>query len=104
MTNYAVIFPGQGSQNIEMLDSYTNVESFNSIINQASDILSYNIREVTKDESKLNDTTLSAEKKNEVRNSENAITNFCKSVIEPTEKEFIEHQKFLKKSLKKNYF
>ena len=57
MTNYAVIFPGQGSQNIEMLDSYANVESFNSIINQASDILSYDIREVIKDKSKLNDTT-----------------------------------------------
>ena len=57
MTNFAVIFPGQGSQNTEMLDSYANVESFNSVINQASDILSYDIREITKDESKLNDTT-----------------------------------------------
>ena len=57
MTNYVVIFPGQGSQNKEMLNSYANVESFNSVINQASDILSYDIREITKDESKLNDTT-----------------------------------------------
>ena len=48
MTNFAVIFPGQGSQNTEMLDSYANVESFNSVINQASDILSYDIREITK--------------------------------------------------------
>ena len=47
MTKYAVIFPGQGSQNTEMLDSYANVESFNSVINQASDILSYDIREIT---------------------------------------------------------
>ena len=57
MTNFAVIFPGQGSQNTEMLDSYANIESFNSVINQASDILSYDIREIIQDESKLNDTT-----------------------------------------------
>ena len=43
MTNFAVIFPGQGSQNTEMLDSYANVESFNSVINQASDILSLSL-------------------------------------------------------------
>ena len=30
--------------------------------------------------------------------------NFCKNVIQPTPKELKEHQNFLKKSLKKNYF
>ena len=44
------------------------------------------------------------EKKDEVGNSENAIINFCKKVIRPTTEELKEHQNFLKKSLKKNYF
>ena len=45
-----------------------------------------------------------SEKKDEIGNSENTIINFCKSVIEPTAEEREEHQNFLKKSLKKNYF
>ena len=44
------------------------------------------------------------EKKNEIGNRENVIVNFCKNVIEPTTEELKEHQIFLKKSLKKNYF
>ena len=45
-----------------------------------------------------------SEKKDEVENSEKAVYNFCKKVVEPTAKELKEHQNFLKKSLKKNYF
>ena len=51
-------------------------------------------------EPKLNFT----EKKDEKINSENTVINFCKNVIEPTVEELKEHQNFLKKSLKKNYF
>ena len=52
-------------------------------------------------EPKLN---FSEKKDDEKGNRENAIINFCKNVIEPTLEEQKEHQKFLKKSLKKNYF
>ena len=45
-----------------------------------------------------------SEKKDEVGSSENRIINFCKNVIEPTAEERKDHQNFLKKSLKKNYF
>ena len=45
-----------------------------------------------------------SEKKDEVENVKNSIINFCKNVIEPTAEELEEHQNFLKKSLKKNYF
>ena len=31
-------------------------------------------------------------------------TSFCKDIIQPSSKELNEHQNFLKKSLKKNYF
>ena len=44
------------------------------------------------------------EKRNEARNSESIKINFCKNVIEPTVEELEDHQNFLKKSLKKNYF
>ena len=44
-----------------------------------------------------------SEKKDE-KNNENEIINFCKKVIKPSEGELKEHQNFLKKSLKKNYF
>ena len=45
-----------------------------------------------------------SEKKNEPRNIESIKINFCKNVIEPTAEELKDHQNFLKKSLKKNYF
>ncbi len=56
MKNYAVLFPGQGSQNSEMLIPYQNVDIFNSTIQEASEILQYNIVDIIKDKSKLNDT------------------------------------------------
>ena len=39
------------------------------------------------------------EKKNEVKNDENAKVNFCKRVVEPTAEELKEHLNFIKKSL-----
>ena len=51
-------------------------------------------------EPKLNFT----EKKDEMRINENSKINFCKNIIKPNAIELKEHQKFLKKSLKKNYF
>ena len=44
------------------------------------------------------------EKKDEIANIKNSNTNFCKHVVQPTPNELKEHQNFLKKSLKKNYF
>ena len=55
MREYAVIFPGQGSQNASMLQEYTDNVEFNNTINEASKILGYDIKEVVLDE-KLNDT------------------------------------------------
>ena len=55
MNDYAVIFPGQGSQNTSMLQEYSNNAEFNDTIDRASEILGYNIREIVLDE-KLNDT------------------------------------------------
>ena len=57
MKNYAVIFPGQGSQRSDMINTYENVKNFNLIIEQASEILKYNVKAAIRDESKLNDTT-----------------------------------------------
>ena len=45
-----------------------------------------------------------SEKINDVSNNKKSQINFCKSIIQPTSKELKEHQDFLKKSLKKNYF
>ena len=45
-----------------------------------------------------------SEKKEDTVNSKNGIINFCKNVVQPTAEELKEHQNFLKKSLKKNYF
>ena len=45
-----------------------------------------------------------SEKKHEAENNRNAIINFCKKVVKPSAEEHNEHQNFLKKSLKKNYF
>ena len=55
MNDYAVIFPGQGSQNTSMLQEYSNNAEFNDTIDRASEILGYSIREIVLDE-KLNDT------------------------------------------------
>ena len=56
MREYAVLFPGQGSQHQDMLSTYIDNEIFCNTINEASDILEYNIVEIVKDESKLNNT------------------------------------------------
>ena len=45
-----------------------------------------------------------SEKKDELAINKNTVNNYCKGVIQPTPKELKEHQNFLKKSLKKNYF
>ena len=45
-----------------------------------------------------------SEKINDVFNNKKSQINFSKNIIQPTSKELQEHQNFLKKSLKKNYF
>ena len=55
MRDYAVIFPGQGSQSASMLQDYSENVEFNDTINEASEILGYSIREIVSDE-KLNNT------------------------------------------------
>ena len=52
----AVVFPGQGSQNKEMADSFRDVSSFNEVIDQGSEVLNYDVREAIKNEKKINDT------------------------------------------------
>ena len=54
--NIAVVFPGQGSQNKDMADSFSDVSSFNDVIDQGSEILNYDVREAIKDEQKINNT------------------------------------------------
>jgi len=54
--SYAVLFPGQGSQNQGMLDPYIKDSVFSKIIDQSSQILGYNLTEAVQDESKLNNT------------------------------------------------
>ena len=54
--NIAVVFPGQGSQNKDMADSFSDVSSFNDVIDQGSEILKYDVREAIKNEQKINDT------------------------------------------------
>ncbi len=54
--NLALVFPGQGSQNTTMLDGFEGIKSFEDTIQKASDILEYDIAEVVKDETKLNNT------------------------------------------------
>ena len=44
------------------------------------------------------------EKKDEIISVKNSNINFCKHVVQPTPNELKDHQNFLKKSLKKNYF
>ena len=57
MSNYCVLFPGQGSQNSEMLDSYSSNNVFNDTIAEASAILGYDLSEIIKNEDKLNNTS-----------------------------------------------
>ena len=54
--NIAVVFPGQGSQNKDMADSFSDVSSFNDVIDQGSEILNYDVREIIKDEQKIDET------------------------------------------------
>ena len=54
--NIAVVFPGQGSQNKDMADSFSDVNSFYDLIDQGSEILNYDVREAIKNEQKINDT------------------------------------------------
>ena len=54
--NIAVVFPGQGSQNKDMADSFSDVSSFNDVIDQGSEILNYDVSQAIKDEQKVNDT------------------------------------------------
>tara|TARA_Y100000994_G_C15622061_1_gene413434 strand:- start:118 stop:1044 length:927 start_codon:yes stop_codon:yes gene_type:complete len=56
VSNYCVLFPGQGSQNSEMLDSYSSNNVFNDTIAEASAILGYDLSEIIKNEDKLNNT------------------------------------------------
>jgi [acyl-carrier-protein] S-malonyltransferase len=42
----AVVFPGQGSQNKSMLDSFEETIVFKNIIDEGSDILGYDIASV----------------------------------------------------------
>ena len=54
--SYAVLFPGQGSQNKNMLEPYIKDKTFTNIIDMSSQILGYNLADAVHDESKLNNT------------------------------------------------
>ena len=56
MKTYAVLFPGQGSQNKDMLAPYLDNKTFKDTIDEASDILDYKIIDIVKNEDKLNNT------------------------------------------------
>ncbi len=56
MKPYAVLFPGQGSQSQDMLTSYADNKIFKETIDEASNVLNYNITDVVKDETRLNNT------------------------------------------------
>ena len=60
--NTAVVFPGQGSQNKDMADSFSDVSSFNDVIDQSSEILNYDVREAIKNE-QINDSDNEDEEK-----------------------------------------
>ena len=45
MNKYCAIFPGQGSQNTQMLTTYLDSEEFQQTIEEASDVLGYNVKE-----------------------------------------------------------
>ena len=52
----AVVFPGQGSQNKSMLDSFEETIAFKNIIDEGSNILGYDIASAISDEKKINNT------------------------------------------------
>ncbi len=56
--NLAVVFPGQGSQKVGMLEDYYSTDLVKSIFNQASEVLGYDMLELIKDgpQDKLNMT------------------------------------------------
>ena len=56
--SYAVLFPGQGSQNKNMLEPYIKDKAFTNIIDMSSQILGYNLADAVQDESKLNNTLI----------------------------------------------
>ena len=56
MTDYAVLFPGQGSQNKNMLRNFDGDDIFDKSIITSSQILGYDIKRIIEDESKLNNT------------------------------------------------
>jgi len=56
MTKYAALFPGQGSQNKNMFESYEKNTIFNECITLSSQILGYDISKTIQDDSKLNNT------------------------------------------------
>ena len=56
MTKYAALFPGQGSQNKNMFESYEKNTIFNECITKSSQILGYDISKIIQDDSKLNNT------------------------------------------------
>ena len=56
MKSYAVLFPGQGSQNKDMLTPYLDNKAFKNTIDEASNILGYKITDIVKNEDKLNNT------------------------------------------------
>ena len=56
MNKYCAIFPGQGSQNTQMLTTYSDSKEFQQTIEEASDVLGYNVKEAVEDENKLGQT------------------------------------------------
>jgi [acyl-carrier-protein] S-malonyltransferase len=52
----AVVFPGQGSQNKSMLDTFQESKIFNDVIDEGSDILGYEIKKVITEDDKINHT------------------------------------------------
>jgi len=52
----AVVFPGQGSQNKSMLDTFQESKIFNDVIDEGSDILGYEIKKVIAEDDKINNT------------------------------------------------
>ncbi len=55
MNHVCVVFPGQGSQNANMLDGFSSNEVFVDTLKHASNILGYNISEIVGSD-KLGDT------------------------------------------------
>lgn len=54
--NIGAVFPGQGSQNKSMLDTFEDSVIFNDTIDEGSNILGYEIRSVITEDDKINNT------------------------------------------------